>query len=309
MNKPARNDDGTVVVIGSFDGVHRGHNAIFQAARSAADATGRRCICLTFFPHPKTVVDPNAAPRLLTMPDEKEFLALSRGINEVVSLTFDRELAETPAEDFAEKVLAGRLNAKHLVIGYDFGFGKGRQGNGKFLAEWGRERGITVTVVNPISFIGKPVSSTRIRRLVNAGRFGESLSLLGHPYAIFGEVTSGEGRGHELGYPTINLTTAKEKLLPPIGIYAATAEIGGRTYQAMAYIGTKPTFGQNPLGVEVHVFDYADGKIEGRVRFWFTNWVRPDQKFDSKTELIKQLARDEKFVRGLFAKQKRSTKQ
>ena len=197
--------EGSIVVIGSFDGVHRGHNAIFQAARSAADATGRTCVCLTFYPHPKTIVDPTAAPRILTMPEEKEHLARLRGIDKVIVMTFDHSLAETPAEKFAEYVLAGQLDARHLVIGRDFGFGKGRQGNGKFLTEWGRERGITVTIVNPITYEGKPVSSSRIRRLVNSGRFEESLALLGHDYAIFGHVGSGEGRGVRLGYPTMNM--------------------------------------------------------------------------------------------------------
>lgn len=289
-----------VVVIGSFDGVHRGHNAIFQAARSAADATGRRCVCLTFYPHPKRIVDPDAAPRLLTMPDEKEYLARARGIDEVITMTFDRALAETSAEDFAENVLLERLDARHLVIGYDFGFGKGRRGNGVFLTEWGPRRGITVTVVNAIKIEGKPVSSSRIRRLVNAGRFTESLALLGHHYTIFGLVAAGEGRGRSLGYPTMNISVADDKLLPPIGVYAARIEIARQCYGAMAYIGTKPTFGQHPLGVEIHVFDYPGGNPDGPVRAWFTHWVRPDQKFDSQTELKRQLARDESYVRGLL---------
>lgn len=300
MEQVAGQQKSSVVVIGSFDGVHRGHNAIFQAARSAADATDRPCVCLTFHPHPKTIVDPAAAPRILTMPEEKEHLARLRGIDRVIVMTFDHGLAETPAKEFAEKVLAGQLDARHLVIGRDFGFGKGRQGNGKFLAEWGRERGITVTIVNPIKYEGKPVSSSRIRRLVNSGRFDQALALLGHDYAIFGHVGRGEGRGIRLGYPTMNIVTAEEKLLPPIGIYAAKTEIGGKIYEGMAYIGTKPTFGQHPVGVEIHLFNYPGGKCDGLVRSWFTHWVRPDQKFDSGVELKKQLARDEAYVRGLF---------
>ncbi|MFC1476213.1 riboflavin biosynthesis protein RibF [Candidatus Zixiibacteriota bacterium] len=294
----------TVVVIGSFDGVHRGHNAIFQAARSAADATGRRCLCLTFHPHPKRIVDPDAAPRLLTMPDEKEHLARARGVDEVITMEFNRELAGTTAEDFAERVLLERLGARHLVIGYDFGFGKGRRGNGIFLTEWGRDHGITVTIVNAIKIEGLSVSSSRIRRLVNAGRFEEALVLLGHHYTVFGHVAAGEGRGKSLGYPTMNITTSDDKLLPPIGVYAARIEIARQRYGAMAYIGTKPTFGQYPLAVEIHVFDYPGGNPDGRVHAWFTNWVRPDQRFDSHTELKKQLARDETYVRGLLNKMK-----
>jgi riboflavin kinase/FMN adenylyltransferase len=296
--------NGTIVVIGSFDGVHRGHNAIFQAARSAADATGCKCICLTFYPHPKRIVDPDAAPRQLTMPDEKEYLAYARGIDEVITMEFNRELAETSAEEFAEKILVERLGARHLVIGYDFGFGKGRRGNGVFLTEWGRDRGITVTVVNPIKIKGKPVSSSRIRRLVNAGRFEEALVLLGHYYTVFGQVAAGEGRGRDLGYPTMNITASDDKLLPPIGVYAARIEIARQRYGAMAYIGTKPTFGQYPVGVEINVFDYPGGDPDGPIRAWFTHWVRPDQKFDSKMELKKQLARDEMYVRGLLKNMK-----
>jgi len=286
--------------MGSFDGVHRGHNAVFQAARSAADATRRPCICLTFHPHPKRVVDPDTAPRLLTMPNEKECLARARGIDEVITLEFDRKLADMPAEEFAETILAGRLGARHLVIGYDFGFGKGRQGDSEFMSNWGRARGITVTVVNAIKIEGKPVSSTRIRRLVNGGRLAEALVLLGHHYPVFGTVTHGEGRGRGLGYPTMNMVTSADKLLPPIGVYAARMEIAGQHYGAMAYIGTKPTFGQYPLAVEIHVFDYPGGKPEGQIRAWFTHWIRPDQRFDSPTELKKQLARDEAYVRGLL---------
>jgi riboflavin kinase/FMN adenylyltransferase len=295
-----KRDKDTVVVIGSFDGVHRGHHAIFQAARSAADATSRECICLTFHPHPKRIVDPDTAPRLLTMPEEKECLARARGVDEVVTLEFTRELAEMSAEEFSEQILADKLDARHLVIGYDFGFGKGRRGNGKFLTEWGKARGITVTVVNAIKIDGKPVSSTRIRRLVNGGRLPEALALLGHHYPVFGKVAAGEGRGRGLGYPTMNVATSEDKLLPPIGVYAARIEIAGQRYGAMAYIGTKPTFGQYPLGVEVNVFDYPGGKPAGPLRCWFTHWVRPDQKFDSPTQLKQQLARDETYVRGLL---------
>ena len=291
---------GTVVVIGSFDGVHRGHQAIFQAARSAADATGRSCLCLTFHPHPKTIVNPSAAPRLLTLPEEKEHLARTWGIDKVITMTFDRNLAETPAEQFAERVLAEELGARHIVIGHDFGFGRGRRGDGKFLVEWGRPRGITVTIVEAITEAGEPVSSSRIRRLVNGARFEEALALLGHDYPIFGLVEVGEGRGYQLGYPTLNITIDHAKLLPPIGIYAARAEIDGHTYGGMAYIGTKPTFGQYPLGVELHVFDFIGGTVAGPVRTWFTRWVRPDQKFDSPGELKEQLARDETYVRGLL---------
>ncbi len=290
----------TVVVIGTFDGVHRGHNAIFQAARSAADATGCPCICLTFHPHPKTIVNPAGAPHLLTVPEEKEYLARARGIDEVITMTFDHQLAGTSAEEFATTVLAKRLAARHLVIGRDFGFGRGRQGNGRFLTAWGRERGITVTVVKPITYKGKPVSSSRIRLLVNSGRFDDALALLGHEYAVFGRVMPGEGRGHQLGYPTMNIATDQDKLLPPIGIYAAKAEIDGETHSGMAYIGTKPTFGQHPLGVEIHLFDYPGREINGSIRAWFTHWVRPDQKFNSESELKKQLARDEAFVLGLL---------
>jgi len=300
MNQGKDRQKGTVVVIGSFDGVHRGHNAIFQAARSAADATDRRCICLTFHPHPKTVVAPHSAPRLLTMPDEKAFLARARGIDEVVTIPFTRDFAETPAEEFAVTVLAEQLQARHLVIGYDFGFGRGRHGNGKFLTEWGSKLGITVTVAKPITYKGKPVSSTGIRQLVNAGRFDDALALMGHDYTVFGPVVTGAGRGHQLGYPTMNVQTADEKLLPPIGVYAARVKIKQQTYGAMAYIGTKPTFGQNPLGVEIHVFDYPGGELTEPIQAWFTHWVRPDQRFDSESALQKQLARDEATVRELI---------
>ncbi len=297
---PTNNADKSVVVIGSFDGVHRGHNAIFQSARSAADATGYRCLCLTFYPHPKHIVDPEAAPRLLSLPDEKEYLARQRGIDEVVTMPFTPTLAATSAEQFAEEVLAEKLNAHHLVIGYDFGFGRGRRGNAELLTDWGSRRGISVTVVNAIKINGEPVSSTRIRRLINTGHFSRAQTLLGHHYPIFGQIATGEGRGHGLGYPTMNLSVTDDKLLPPIGVYAARIEIGTVMYGAMAYIGTKPTFGQHPLGVEIHVFDYPGDRPAEAVQTWFTHWVRPDQRFDSETELKNQLARDETNVREML---------
>ncbi len=295
-----KNKNKTVVVIGSFDGVHRGHHAIFQSARSAADATGYQCLCLTFYPHPKHIVDPDSAPRLLSLPDEKDYLARQRGIDEVVTMPFTPTLANTSAEQFAEDVLAEKLNAQHLVIGYDFGFGRGREGNAEFLQEWGAKRGITVTVVNAIKINGEPVSSTRIRRLINSGQFARGLTLLGHHYPIFGHIGTGEGRGRSLGYPTMNLSVTDDKLLPPIGVYAARIEIDAVLYGAMAYIGTKPTFGQHPLGVEIHVFDYPGDRPTEAVQTWFTHWVRPDQRFDSESELKKQLARDEVYVRELL---------
>jgi riboflavin kinase / FMN adenylyltransferase len=212
---------GAVVTVGTFDGVHRGHLAVLAELRRQAAGTGRRSVLVTFHPHPLRIVRPDAAPSLLTTPDEKKEILAETGIDYAVFLAFTPALSRFSPRRFVEEVLVRRLGLAHLVIGYDHGFGRGRSGDVNTLREIGAEIGFRVDVVDAVPLDGEPVSSSRIRKALIAGDVRAAAAALGRPYSLRGTVVRGDGRGRQLGFPTANLrVNDPDKLLPFEGVYA-----------------------------------------------------------------------------------------
>jgi len=290
-----------VLTVGTFDGVHLGHQAVLAEIARRAAASGGRSVLVTFEPHPLEVVNPPAAPRLLTTADEKRAVLAESPVDQVAFLPFTPLLAELPPERFVREELERRYDLAELVIGYDHGFGRGRSGGVDLLRRIGREDGFEVDVVPAVVMGGIPVSSTLIRRAVAGGDLETARTCLGRWYAVTGAVVGGGGGGGGIGVPTVNLASPHpKKLLPPDGVYAAQVAWRGERRGAMLNLGPRPTFGETGRILEAHLFGFEGDLVGETVMVEFVRRLRDVMRFASVEALRAQLARDrEAAVRAL----------
>jgi riboflavin kinase/FMN adenylyltransferase len=293
---------GTAVTIGAYDGVHLGHRALLRDLSERARARGLSTVVVTFDRHPAGVVRPESAPLQLTDLEQKLELLAACGIDQTVVIPFDLARAEETAEDFVKQELVDGLGTRLVVVGEDFHFGHGRQGNVALLTELGRKYGFdvvgaTLTGDGTEAGASVPVSSTRIRTLVAEGDVAGASQLLGRPHEVRGEVVRGDGRGGpELGFPTANLQVAGDIALPADGMYAGYfTRADHSVHRAVIYVGRRPTFyepGTAPVLVEAFLLQF-DGDLYGEhSRVSFVSRLRDDQKFDSVDALVAQMHRD-----------------
>lgn len=291
---------GSVVTMGTFDGVHRGHQAVLAEVTRRARASGLTSVLVTFDPHPLAVVNPAAAPKLLTLPEEKRELVLAQGIERFVLMPFTPAVAQLDAEAFVRR-LRDELALRELVMGYDHGFGRGRAGDVELVRRLAEQQGFDMAVVDAVRDGGQPISSTLIRTALAHGDLDAAARWLGRSYAIRGTVVRGAGRGKTIGIPTINLEPPDpRKLLPPDGVYAVRVKIGGRVgeFGGMMNQGPRPTFGEQARALEVHLFDF-DGELYGEtVDVEWVRRLRDVQAFPSREALIAQLERDRQAARA-----------
>jgi len=297
----------SAVTVGVFDGVHTGHQKVISdAIEKAREAGLQRTVLVTFDRHPMSVTRPEAAPGLLTTLDEKLSLLQGLGLDMIFVEKFDEKTASIPYADYIRNRLAGSLGMRHLIVGYDFHLGRGRQGGGEALIEEGKRSGFGVTVVPPVVVGGTAVSSTRIRKDVMERKMGRAARFLTRPFFFDADVESGGGVGRELGYPTANACVAhSEKLIPPGGAYAVTVDTGGASYGGMMNIGLAPTVRcDGRESIEVHLFDF-DGDLYGsRLRINVVEYVRDERRFRGREELMNQLMRDSVKVRWILEKKR-----
>ncbi|HET9010856.1 MAG TPA: bifunctional riboflavin kinase/FAD synthetase [Gemmatimonadaceae bacterium] len=296
---PLLGSRGTAITVGTFDGVHCGHQDVLARLVARARATGLPALLVTFEPHPLEVVNPAAAPLLLTTREEKLAALAATGLDLVAILPFTRELAAQSADAFVDRVLLERFHMRELLIGHDHGFGKGREGDVETLRSLGASRGFGVEVVPPVlTEAGEPISSSRIRRAVAAGRLEEAAAALGRDYAVAGRVIPGDARGRGLGFRTLNLQPESDrKLLPPDGVYAVDVRTPRGRFGGMMNLGGRPTFGDERRMLEAHLFD-ADGDFYGDlVQVAFVRRLRDTMRFDGPDALKRQLADDERAAR------------
>jgi len=293
----------TTVTVGTFDGVHRGHQAVLHEIVARARAAKRASVLVTFQPHPLRIVAPERAPCLLTTPDEKRLLWPLFELDYVDVLPFTEALRRLSPEEFVRRVLIDRWNVGELVIGYDHGFGRDRSGDVDTLRRIGAEVGFAVDVVGPVDEGGAPISSSSARRAVAAADFAAAEAALGRPYGALGRVVRGDGRGRELGFPTANLELDDPtKCLPPLGVYAVRVEVDGETHDAMANLGPRPTFGEAAPRFEVHLLDWRGGPLYGaRLHVAFAARLRQVRRFAGPDELAAQLRRDRDDARAALA--------
>jgi riboflavin kinase/FMN adenylyltransferase len=283
----------TVVTVGSFDGVHLGHHAVLEEIAQRAEAAGRESVLVTFEPHPLEVVNPQAAPPLLTTGPERREILAQTALDLAYFLRFDRQVAAMSPEEFVRDVLLDRCGMRELVIGHDHGFGRGRSGDVETLKHLGAVHGFEVDVVPPVDFGDQHVSSSRVRRAVAGGDLGSAARMLGRPYTVSGLVGHGDGRGRGLGVPTVNLADVPpQKLLPPDGVYAVEVEWRGGRTGGMMHQGPRPTFADGRRTLEANLFDF-EGDLYGEwVRITWVKRLRDVEHFATVAQLQHQMDRD-----------------
>lgn len=300
---PALPRDGrpAVVTVGTFDGVHRGHWEVLQEIGRRARRVGGRSILVTFHPHPLRIVRPEAAPPLLTTPAEKREILAESGLEYVVFLPFTRVLQQYPARRFVEEILLGRMHMDELVIGYDHGFGKDREGTVETLRAIGDELGFGVDVVEAFRVDGENVSSSRIRALIATGEVAAAAPLLGRCYSLEGVVVQGERKGRELGFPTANIEVGDpDKMLPKEGVYAVYGWVGGQRLPGLMHLGPRPTFAGFAPTVEVWLMDWSGDLYGQRMRVEVVQRIRDIVPFPSVEALIVAMKDDERRGREML---------
>ena len=282
-----------VITIGNFDGVHRGHQALFAKAVERAREIGGTALAMTFEPHPMRVLRPATNIPLITPLEQKLKLIAGCDIDVTLCVRFDENFAKLSADDFVDKLLAARLKAAEIVVGYDFAFGRKGLGDVELLRTKGEKWGFQVHEVPKVMVDGRPVSSTRVRQMVGDGDLKAARHLLGRHYQVAGQVVTGHGRGGKLlGFPTANLRVCDE-LLPGAGVYAVMVELAdGAKVMGVNNIGSNPTFEDGGLNVETHLLDYK-GDLYGRdIVLHFVERLREEKRFDGWEELAAQIGRD-----------------
>jgi riboflavin kinase/FMN adenylyltransferase len=291
---------GSTLAIGNFDGVHRGHQALFEAARKAVAQHGGLAGVMVFEPHPREFFQPDRPHFRLTALPRKLALFEHYGLDLAVVLTFDQRLAELRAYDFVERVLVAGLGVRHVIVGGDFHFGKGRDGNAQLMSDAGRELGFQVTVVETVAEAGEVFSSSAIRADIAQGDVKSAAQALGHFWRIAAKVIGGAKRGTGLGFPTANVALAKGTALAH-GIYATFVHVHGERYMGAAYLGTRPTFDNGAAVLEVFLLDF-DGDLYGReIEIEFIDFIRGDRRFETVQALTSQMQKDVARAREILS--------
>jgi riboflavin kinase/FMN adenylyltransferase len=280
----------SAVTVGNFDGVHVGHREIIRRVSGHAERLGVPSAVITFDPHPREVVFPGQKVPAIIPFSERVRLISDLEVGLLAKVNFTMEFAAKTAEEFACSVIE-KFHPRAVVIGHDFRFGKDREGDENFLREAGATHGFEVEAVGAVEVGGKPVSSSRIRGMIQAGEMRRVRKLLGSPFHVEGEVVTGHGRGRDLGFSTANLKWDAE-LIPPDGVYAALAYWNGRRYPAVVNIGDNPTFGDEEKNIEAHVMGFSGDLYQKRIRIAFIRRLRGEIKFESAEALAEQIRKD-----------------
>ena len=292
----------TIITNGTFDGVHLGHQKVLKSIIQQAKETGLQSTVITFWPHPRFVLNPNTSFQLITTIEERIELLEQLGIDILVIIPFSTEFSQITAKDYIDSVLIKKLDVKKFVIGYDHRFGKNREGDFDFLANYGEAHGFEVKQITEKSINENTVSSTNIREAVVQGDMKTVRSFLGRPYTLSGTVVQGDKIGREIGYRTANIGNVdKRKLIPCKGVYAVIVQIKNGQHYAMLNIGTRPTVQHSDkLSIEAHIFDFEGEIYEDNITVLFIERIRGEQKFDSLDALREQLDHDKEKVMAVL---------
>jgi riboflavin kinase/FMN adenylyltransferase len=288
------------ITIGNFDGVHKGHQALFAKVKQLADQFGGHSVVMTFDPHPLQVLFPQKAPVFITSHRKKLDLIEACGIDAVIVVPFNKEFSQMSARQFVEIVLIEKIGIRAIVVGHDYRFGHSREGNIPFLQEYGQRHGFVVETVSGISIDDTTVSSTTIRQLITAGRVKDAAKLLGRPFEVNGAVIPGRKRGITLGFPTANIVMPA-LTSPPTGVYVIEADVEGKTYGGAANLGYNPTFGDNELSLEAHLFDFNQDIYGKQIVLRFIDRLRDELRFSGPDELIVQIQKDVEAAKKILA--------
>jgi riboflavin kinase / FMN adenylyltransferase len=291
------------VTIGTFDGVHTGHQHVFHRLFRAAKAQRGEAVVLTFHPHPRYVLSGRQDDfKLLQTLDERLSLLAAAGIDNILVIPFDKTFSQMSSSEFIRKVLVETVKVKHLVVGYDHRFGSNRAGDAQELAQSAETYGFSTESVPPLLVDGVAISSTRIRTALLSGAIAEANEWLGYAFALSGEVVKGQQRGRLLGFPTANIVMPDpHKLVPAVGVYAVRVHCPQGIFPGMLNIGYRPTFEGNQLSIEVHLIGFEGDLYHQNIRIELLHRVRAERKFESVEALIDQLKRDQQAVLSWLA--------
>jgi riboflavin kinase/FMN adenylyltransferase len=300
---PTGTIDAPVVTIGNFDGVHLGHRAIFDRVTSLAKETGGSSVVVTFRVHPRKILFPEKKLFLLSSLDEKIDQIGKSGIDALILLDFTPEISQMHAREFVRMILAGRMRAAHVVIGYDHAFGKNREGNIDSIASIASLCGFGVADLPPLEVDGHPVSSSRIRTDLEDGDVAEAARCLGRNYSVSGTVVKGFQRGRTIGFPTVNLLPDEpDKVIPSAGVYATMVTLpDGSSHNAVTSIGNNPTFGNSARSIESHILDFSGDLYDQKITLSFIRRLRDEKRFDSASLLVKAIEEDVENARRFFS--------
>ncbi|MDD5369220.1 MAG: bifunctional riboflavin kinase/FAD synthetase [Anaerolineaceae bacterium] len=289
------------LTIGSFDGVHRGHQEILKNLVSGAHAVGAQAVVLTFYPHPSVVLRGQSGPFYLCTPEDRSQLLGEWGADVVITLPFTRELANASASDFMAG-LKQKLHMSRLWVGFNFTLGRNREGDVPTLKRLGDLLGYQLEVIPPVEVDGELVSSSQIRGLLAGGNVSRAAQMLGRLYAVEGKVVPGDARGRQLGIPTANLSLWPEWMLPENGVYAGWALVDGERHATVINIGSRPTFEASPVPIrlEAHLLDFDQDLYNHSVRIEFVERLRNEQRFASVADLLMQIQDDIRSARGIL---------
>lgn len=291
----------TIVTLGTFDGVHKGHKSILEKLKNSSKETGCESLVLTFFPHPRMVLQQAEGLKLLNTMDEKAHLLELFGIDNLIIHPFSKEFSRLTAEEFVKDVLVDRLNTKKIIIGYDHRFGRNRTADINDLIRFGSEYGFEVEQISALEVEEVSVSSTKIRNALNEGLISKANRYLGYPYFITGRVATGKQLGRTIGFPTANIKLTEDyKLVPAHGVYAVSAQINGKTVLGMMNIGLRPTVDGTTETIEVHFFDFNQDIYGANLRISLHHRLRFEQKFSGIEALKEQLERDSIASKAYF---------
>lgn len=283
--------DASIVTIGNFDGVHRGHAEIFAHLKRKCCGRNLPSVVVTFEPHPLKVLAPESAPLLITTFEQKAELIEEAGIDCLVVVPFSKEFARMSAKDFVVNILCSSLGMRHIIIGHDYAFGRNREGNFKTLETLGALHGFTLEDLPPIGEGGIVFSSSLVRSAIVDGYMDAASRILGHYYRISGTVVHGREIGQTLGFPTANIATPNE-LIPPDGVYAVMAQVDGQIVKGACNIGLNPTFGGNTRTIEVFLLDYSATIYDHGIEVHFVQRLRPVQRFPDAAALKSAISHD-----------------
>ncbi|MDP6493908.1 MAG: bifunctional riboflavin kinase/FAD synthetase [Dehalococcoidia bacterium] len=295
--QPPQNN--TVLSIGVFDGVHAGHRHVLDRLKDTASRNGMLSGVLTFVNHPRTVITPEACVRYITSVEDRLTLLENTGVDLVIPLTFDVGLSRLRAHEFVE-LLQDRLNMAGLVMGHNFVMGYQREGTSEVLKAICSEKGLSTTVLDPVSKDGERVSSTAIREVISSGDMRKASRFLGRPFALRGKVITGNVRGRTMGFPTANLDIRQDRIIPGNGIYATWAYVDGKRYMASTNVGTRPTFEETERIVEAFILDYSGDLYDSEVTVEFAQRLRDELRFETVEALVAQIHEDVERTRQVL---------
>ncbi|MBQ6370999.1 MAG: bifunctional riboflavin kinase/FAD synthetase [Firmicutes bacterium] len=287
-----KNIEETVVALGNFDGVHKGHQQIIERTVRTAKAMDLKSAVFTFSNHPSTILGHGDPVKNILYAEEKTRIIEEMGINYLINIPFTKEILFMPPEKFVEKILVDCLHIKEAYCGFNYSFGYRASGTPEVLMHEGLKHGFGLHVQEPYKIDGIVVSSTYIRELITDGRMEEATKFMGRMYAIGGEVIVGNKLGRTIGFPTMNLVIDETMITPPNGVYITYCTVDGVRYPAVTNVGNKPTIGEYAKNIETHIFNYDEDTYGKHINVEFVKWTRPEQKFAGIDELKNQIQSD-----------------